>query len=89
MTRVKLYRRGERCLVPDGEYLMAVSQGVDALGDWVPSGVQTFRTRTELKETLGKMFADADGISVVASPEFDGLASEMGLPKLTTEWGCL
>lgn len=90
MPRLKLYRRGERCQVPEGsEYIMVVSEGFDEEGNWIPTEAQTFKTMSQMKDTVRQIAAKASGIVVQASPQFAELAKELKLATLTVEWGCL
>ena len=87
MNFIRLYKKGESCLIPDGgNYLLVLARDLDANGVWIPTQAQTTRTLPELKTTLGSFMADG-GLVVQASGHFGKLAQELGLPLLRAEWG--
>lgn len=91
-THVKLYRRGESCVViPDdtAEFLMVIAQELDADGEWFPSRVLTAHDYSQLKASLREIIAATDGVVVQAAGWFGPLALELGLGHLTSEWGKL
>ena len=90
MPRLKLYRRGERCQVPEGnEYIMVVSDGFDEEGNWIPTEALAFQTMLQMKDTVRQIVAKSNGVVVQASPQFAEMAQELGLATMTVEWGCV
>ena len=90
MTHVKLCQRRQGCGLPEGEeYLIVISHEVDCYGIWLPSHTKSFQTFSPLKEALRGIAANGGGMVLQASGEFDPSALELGLRRLTSEWGNL
>lgn len=90
MNHIKLYRQGKGCEMPDGsEYLMVIAHQIDAQGEWVSTDIQLFGTWHELQIAIREMVASGEGIVVRASPYFEGLANDLGLTLVISEWGNL
>lgn len=87
MNLIRLYKRGEGCVIPDGDdYLMVTADGVDADGNWITTAAQSFRSWNELRSALHEMVASGETIVVRASLHFERLARELGLTWMVGEW---
>ena len=90
MNVIKLYKLGEGCQIPENKnYLLVSSSQMDASGEWVPDSAQAYDSMPALREALRPMVASGDGVIIRGSDHFEPLAAELGLSRLTSEWGCL
>lgn len=86
---VKLFRRSENCEMPaDSNFLAVVSEMTD-YGEWLPSHTLSAQTWAELTGQIRQLMANANGVVIEGSAQFEPLAIEMGLRHLTSEWGNL
>jgi len=90
MKIIRLYGNGEGCQIPENKnYLMVSATQLDASGEWMPTLTQSYDNLPALRDALQPLVLSGDGVVIRGSNQFEPLADELGLPRLTSDWGCL
>ena len=88
MKHIRLLAVEEQSSETTGYQMVSASQ-VDANGEWVTDSVRNFETLHKLKDALKNLITPDSPVVIRASNHFDRLATELGLSRLSSEWGRL
>lgn len=89
MTLLEPFHReeGHGLLDSDYPYVLRVSHGFDAAGNWVPQWARGFDTFPELRDAVFSIIRQGDFFILRAGEEFTPMAIELGLQPSVREWG--
>ena len=86
MKRIKIYKNGDRCEIPQPSlYLIVISRYIE--GQWVPSYSEAIDDLSTLSGKLEEISGGTSHLSIIAAPWFQSLAKALELKHIRSEWG--
>lgn len=71
------------------KYQLVTASQFAANGEWLADSVQTYDDLPSLEAELRAMLGSGNAFVVRGSNRFERIAAELGLPRLSSEWGWL